>query len=96
MRIYDTSSNEMVYELSVYWHHKEGDTGENSYGGKTKDKDKEGGNCESGSAPMEFSISGPSGVYYRSKALMRLKDLLPTIDEAISVAVINERVIASE
>ena len=106
VRLYDPSTETMVYELSVYWHYKEGD-GKGGGGdpcgggdeGKDKDKDKggeEGGeeSCGSGT-PLSFSISGSSVIHYSSKALMRLRDLLPTIDDAIDVAVINERARAS-
>ena len=87
VRIFNTANDDMIYELSVYWHYKEG-------GGKNK-----GGEEEEEAAPgdpLDFSISGSSGVYYSSKALMRLKDILPTIDAAIDAAVIHERVSASE
>ncbi len=91
VRIYDTSNNEMVYELSVYWHYKAGDTGKEC-GGK-KDKDP----CPTASPlPLQFKISGSSGVYYSRKALIRLKDLVSAIDEALDVAVINERVTSSD
>ena len=46
-------------------------------------------------AESNASISGSSVIHYSSKALMRLRDLLPSIDEAIDVAVINERTRAS-
>ncbi len=85
VRIYNTANDDMIYELSVYWHYKEGG----------KNKDKEGEEEEAGD-PLDFSISGSSGVYYSSMALMRLKDILPTIDGAIDAAVINERVTVSD
>ena len=78
--------DDLVYELSVYWHYKENGKG------KGKEEEEEGTPGD----PLDFSISGSSGVYYSSKALMRLQDILPTIDEAIDAAVINERVTAGE
>ncbi len=80
VRIFNTANDDMIYELSVYWHTK----------ANGKGKEEEEGD------PLDFSISGSSGVYYSSMALMRLEDILPTIDAAIDAAVINERVTASE
>ena len=90
VRMYDTSNNEMVYELSVYWHYKDGDSGKECGG-------KKGDPCPTASpTPLQFKISGSSGVYYSRKALTRLKDLVSAIDEALDVAVINERVTSSD
>ena len=85
LRGYDTSTEEMVYEVTVYWHSKEG--GKNKGGG---------GEEEEEGSPLDFTINGTSGIYYSNKALMSLKDLLPTIDDAIDAVVIKERVTASE
>ena len=57
---------------------------------------KEGQAENEGGAPLDFTINGTGGIYYSSKALMRLQDILPTIDKAIDAAVINERVTAGE
>ncbi len=83
VRIFNTANEDLVYELSIYWH----------YNDKGKEGEEEEGTPGD---PLDFSIGGSSGVYYSSKALMRLQDILPTIDEAIDAAVINERVTASE
>ena len=90
VRIHNTANDDLVYELAVYWHYKE--NGKNKEGDDDDDDDDEGTPGD----PLDFSIRGSSGIYYSSKALMRLQEILPTIDAAIDAAVINERVTAGQ
>lgn len=82
VRIYDTATNEMVYELSVYEHIKE------------DEEDEEGGG--GGSNAAQFQIQGSAGIYYSSKALMRLRTLLQSVEDAIEIVVVKQRTKATD
>ena len=100
VRLFDTTTNEMVYELSVYYHVKKG----KGKVGKGKDKGEDEGESEGESegevlenaCKVKFKINMNAGIYYSTKALMRLAPLLDTIDEAIDVSVISKQAKATD
>jgi len=92
VRLFDTTTNEMVYELSVYYHVKKG----KGKVGKDKDKDEDEGEVLENACKVKFKINANAGIFYSTKALMRLAPLLDTIDEAIEVSVISKQAKATD